>query len=116
MTSFPTILYKTPGPHKKPRGGTYKTTGAADKAEFDALLKQGWFASYEEAAASLLRGGAVTATKIIEAAEAFEDAVDEVSAPTRDELEAKAKELGVSFNARTSDKKLAERIAEALEG
>ena len=110
MTDFPTILYKTPGPHKKPRGGTYKTTGAADKAEFDALLKKGWFPSYEEAAAGKIAG------KIIEAAEAFEDAVDEVSAPTRDELEAKAKELGVSFNARTSDKKLAERIAEALEG
>lgn len=110
MTDFPTILYKTPGPHKKPRGGTYKTTGAADKAEFDELLKKGWFPSYEEAAAGKIAG------KIIEAAEAFEDAVDEVSAPTRDELEAKAKELGASFNARTSDKKLAERIAEALEG
>jgi hypothetical protein len=110
MTAFPTILYKTPGPHKKPRGGTYKTTGAADKAEFDALLKKGWFPSYEEAAAGK------EADKIIDAAEAFEDAIDEVSDPTRDELEAKAKELGVSFNARTSDKKLAERIAEALEG
>lgn len=110
MTDFPTILYKTPGPHKKPRGGSYKTTGAADKAEFNALLKQGWFPSYEEAAAGKAAG------KIIEAAEAFEDAIDEVSAPTREELEAKAKELGVSFNGRTSDKKLAERIAEALEG
>ena len=110
MTDFPTIMYRVPGPHKKPRGGTYKTTGAADKAEFNELLKKGWFSSYEEAAAGKAAG------KIIEAAEAFEDAVDEVSAPTRDELETKAKELGVSFNARTSDKKLAERIAEALEG
>jgi len=108
--SFPTIMYRVPGPHKKPRGGTYAYRGAADKAEFDELLKKGWFPSYEEAAAGK------TAKKIIEAAEAFEDAVDEVSDPTRDELEAKAKELGVSFNARTSDKKLAERIAEALEG
>ena len=110
MTDFPTILYKTPGPHKKPRGGTYKTTGDADQAEFDALLKQGWFPSYEEAVAGKV------AAKIIEAAEAFDDAIDEVSDPTRDELESKAKELGVSFNARTSDKKLAERIAKALEG
>jgi len=110
MTSFPTILYKTPGPHKKPRGGTYAYRGAADQKEFDDLIKKGWFPSYEEAAAGKLAG------KIIAAAEAFEDAVDEVSAPTRDELETKAKELGVSFNARTSDKKLAERIAEALEG
>ena len=106
MTDFPTIMYRVPGPHKKPRGGTYGYRGADDQEAFDALLAKGWFPSYEEAAAG----------KIIEAAEAFEDAVDEVSAPTRDELEAKAKELGVSFNARTSDKKLAERIAEALEG
>ena len=110
MTDFPTIMYRVPGPHKKPRGGTYKTTGAADKAEFDELLKKGWFPSYEEAAAGK------TATKIIEAAAPVEDAIDDESAPTREELETKAKELGISFNARTSDKKLAERIATALEG
>lgn len=110
MTDFPTIMYRTPGPHKKPRGGTYATKGAADKAEFDALIAKGWFPSYEEAAAGK------RAAAIIDAAEAFEDAIDEVSPPTRDELETKAKELGVSFNGRTSDKKLAERIASALEG
>jgi hypothetical protein len=110
MTNFPTIMYRTPGPHKKPRGGTYAYRGAADQAEFDALIAKGWLPSYEEVVAGK------TAAKIIEAAEAFDDSVDEVSDPTRDELETKAKELGVSFNARTSDKKLAERIAEALEG
>ena len=105
MTDFPTILYRTPGPHKKPRGGTYAYCGAADQAEFDALITKGWFPSYEEAAA----GKANVAAKVIE------DPVDEVSGPTREELESKAKELGLSFNARTSDKKLEERIAEALE-
>jgi hypothetical protein len=110
MTNFPTIMYRVPGPHKKPRGGTYAYRGAADQGEFDALISKGWFPSYEDAAAGK------TAGKIIEAAEAFDDSVDEVSDPTREELEAKAKELGVSFNTRTSDKKLAERIAEALEG
>jgi hypothetical protein len=109
MTDFPTILYRTPGPFKKPRGGTYATRPAADKEAFDALIAKGWFASYEEA------NGGKAAKEIIESAESFEDAVDEVSDATRDELEAKAKELNVSFNARTSDKKLAERIATALE-
>jgi hypothetical protein len=109
MTDFPAILYRTPGPFKKPRGGTYATRPAADKEAFDALIAKGWFASYEEA-----KGGKV-AKEIIESAESFEDAVDEVSDATRDELEDKAKELNVSFNARTSDKKLAERIATALE-
>jgi len=102
--SFPTIMYRVPGPHKKPRGGTYAYRGAADQEEFDALISKGWFPSYEEAAAGK------TARKVVE------EPIDDVSGPTRDELEAKAKELGVSFNARTSDKKLAERIAEALEG
>lgn len=110
MTSFPTMVYCVPGNRKRPKGGTYSYRGANDQTEFDALLAKGWFPSYEEAAAGKI------AAEIIDAAEAFEDAVDEVSDPTRDELEIKAKELGVSFNSRTSDKKLAERIAEALEG
>lgn len=107
---FPTIMYRVPGPHKKPRGGTYAYRGAEDKAAFDALIAKGWFPSYEEAVAGKRAG------EIIKAAEAFDDAIDDVSDPTRDELEHKAKELGVSFNGRTSDKKLAERIAKALEG
>ena len=73
------------------------------------MTAAGWFPSYEEAL------GGKRAKKIIASAEAFEDAIDEVSAPTRDELESKARQIGVSFNARTSDKKLAERIAEKLE-
>jgi hypothetical protein len=102
-------MYRVPGPHKKPRGGTYAYRGAADQAEFDELLKKGWFPSYEEALWPQARKEILAIPSVI-------GFVDEVSAPTRDELEAKAKELGVSFNGRTSDKKLAERIAEALEG
>jgi hypothetical protein len=101
MTDFPTIMYRTPGPHPKPRGGTYAYKGAADQAEFDVLLGRGWFPSYEDAVVG----------KIVAAV----SEIDTVSPATRDELEAKAKELGVSFNARTSDKTIAERIASALE-
>lgn len=104
MTDFPTILYRTPGPHKKPRGGSYAYCGAANQEEFDALIAKGWFPSYEEA----LAGKA--APKVVE------QPIDEVSGPTREELETKANELGVSYDGRTSDKKLAERIEEALEG
>jgi hypothetical protein len=102
MIDFPTIMYRTPGPHPKPRGGTYAYKGAADQAEFDTLLGRGWFPSYEDAVVG----------KIVVVAEA---AIDATSPATRNELEAKAKELGVSFNARTSDKTIAERIASALE-
>ena len=105
MTDFPTILYRVPGPFKKPRGGTYATRPAADKEAFDALIAKGWSASYEEAA--------IAEQPLKPKAKAVE--IDEVSGPTREELEIKAKELGVSFNARTSDITLSERITSALE-
>ena len=104
MSLFPTILYRTPGPHKKPRGGTYAYKGAANQEEFDSLIAKGWFPSYEDAVTGKL------SPKVVE------EPIDEVSGPTREELEAKADELGLSYDGRTSDKKLAERIAEALEG
>jgi hypothetical protein len=104
VTDFPTIVYRTPGPFKKPRGGTYAIRPAADKEAFDALIAKGWSASYEEAVS---KPGQKPKTKAVE--------IDEVSGPTREELEIKAKELGVSFNVRTSDITLSERITSALE-
>ena len=104
MTDFPTILYRVPGPHKKPRGLTYAYTGAEDQEQFDALIAKGWSASYQDAA-----------NKLDKKPEAKAVEIDEVSGPTREELELKAKELGVSFNARTSDITLSDRITAALE-
>jgi hypothetical protein len=101
VTDFPTIVYRTPGPFKKPRGGTYAIRPAADKEAFDALIAKGWSASYEGAVGSKPKAKAVE--------------IDEVSGPTREEMEIKAKELGVSFNARTSDITLSDRITAALE-
>ena len=56
MTDFPTIMYRGPGPHKKPRGGTYAYRGADDQEAFDALLAKGWFPSYDEAVAGKVAG------------------------------------------------------------
>jgi hypothetical protein len=106
VTDFPTILYRIPGPHKQPRGLTYAYTGAQDQEQFDALIAKGWSASYEAAASKLDKKPKAKA-KAIE--------IDEVSGPSREELEIKAKELGVSFNARTSDITLSDRITSALE-
>lgn len=104
MTDFPTIVYRTPGPYKKPRGKTYAYRSAADQEAFDALIAKGWSASYEEAVSKLDKKPKAKAVEI-----------DEVSSPSREELEVKAKELGVSFNARTSDITLSDRITSALE-
>lgn len=48
---------------------------------------------------------------------AFDTTIPEDDAPvTRAELEEKATELGIKFDGRTTDAKLAERIEEALKG
>lgn len=89
---FPTIVYRVPGPHYGADGRGFAYLGVADAAEYEAALADGWFATFEEAAG-------------IEAV-APEDT-------GRDALEAEAKALGVSFNWKTSDEVLAERIAAA---
>lgn len=86
-----TILYRCPGKHQRP-GGTYDWIGANSEEEAEELVKQGWFPTLPEA-------------------------IEGISAamPTREELAQKATELGIEFDGRTSDKKLAQRIEEALQ-
>lgn len=47
-------------------------------------------------------------------AEAAQPVPDDNAAPTREELEAKAKELGIKFDGRTRDKKLGQLIEAKL--
>lgn len=104
MSEFPTIVYRVPGRHWGPNGTTYDYRGVDDKAAFDAALASGWHPDMPSA---------LGAKRVIEAAEALEDAIDDVSPATRDELEQRAKALGVPFNKRTADAVLIQRIAEA---
>lgn len=99
--SFPTIVYKCPGIHQCP-GSTYSYKGAADDAELGALLADGWCRTLPDAL-----GG-----KLVE--DAAEEPGDDF-APTREELEAKAEELGIKFDGRTTDAGLLRRIAAELD-
>jgi hypothetical protein len=92
--NFPTIVYRTPGTHHASKG-TYDYKGAADEAEVARALSEGWFRSLPEAMSG-------------------EHEESDDSAPTRDELEAKATELEIKFDGRTTDKALGEKIAAAL--
>lgn len=98
MSDFPKMMFRKGGPYK----GGYSVGNAADAEAFEAMKAAGW---HESKAAAL--GLAVK-----EVAEA-KAAVLDVSDSEREAMEAEAKALGVSFNARTSDKVLAERIAAA---
>lgn len=104
--TFPEMVYRVPGEHRLHGGGTFSYLGVNNEDELDAALADGWRLTLAEAVAGV-EAGAIIAD-VVEAMEA----IDDVSPATRDELEQKARELGIGFNARTTDKVLAQRIAE----
>ena len=102
---FPRLVYKDHGPHQR-AGGSYDHALVESQAEMDAALKAGWFATLPEAIE--------TKPVIALPPPALPPPADD-EPPTRAELEAKAKELGIEFSPNIGDKKLAERIQAALE-
>jgi hypothetical protein len=88
---FPQALYRMPGVEMLDLGG-FTTVLAHNEADREAKFADGFHATQEEAKA------------------AFEGAVQTANAPTREELEQKATELGIGFNGRTTDAKLAAAI------
>ena len=133
MIELPAILYQSPGPHKKPGGGTYRIVGIKTQEELDAKLLAGWFASSAEAIEAA-GDKATTPKRVAEwrlKAKAKKTKkrrpskplgwklpvpvpVIEDAPPTRAELETKAKELGIRFDGRTRDKKLGQLIQDRL--
>lgn len=100
MDQFPMALYRMPGREPHELGGITSML-VHSQAELDAQLADGWFASAPEAKAAF------------DAAQKKPPSDDEP--PTREELETKAAELGLKFDGRTSDKKLRDMIAAAIE-
>lgn len=96
----PRMFYKTPGPHNLD-GGWYEyiIIDESIEGEVNRVLAEGWANTPREADAAV--------------APAPEQA-DDNAPPTRGEMEQKAKELGIKFDGRTSDKTLMQRITEAL--
>ena len=89
---FPRLVYKSAAEHRV----------AGTQEELNLLRKEGWFASVPEA----LDGKHEVVV---------EPVVDEVAQPTRDELEAKAKDLNLKFSKKTTDDELGQLITAALE-
>jgi len=98
---FPRLVYKAEGKYIRPNG-TYDFVDVNDQQELEQKLGEGWFDSLEAA----IEGRAARDTS--------ESAWDDSAPPTREELETKATELGIKFDGRYSDKKIAQMIDEAL--
>lgn len=107
MIQFPTIVYKSPGSRRN-KYGTYDYVGVKTQEEFDRRIADGWHPSQEAAFASLKQPHPPEVTSspapILDAQ------------TTRADLEQKALALGLKFDGRTTDKKLLERIEQALGG
>jgi hypothetical protein len=139
MSVFPVMLYKSPGIYKKPGGGTYTYISVETQEEFDEKTDSGWFESSAEAieaagdkatpAGKPKPKWAIKPVKRkkpakpldwrehvkVEPAPAPEpEPINENAGPTREELEAKATELGIRFDGRTKDKKLGQLIQDRL--
>lgn len=106
MTEFPALVYKAEGNYIRPHG-TYDFTGVNSAEELAQKLKDGWFESLELAVAG--KHAAPERKKAVS-----EPVSDDFAHPTREELETKATELGIKFDGRYSDKKIAQMIDEAL--
>lgn len=100
----PRMVFQFPSTRPDParlQDGAYDTLIVDEEEEgaLDAVVSQGWFLSPTEARA---------------AHEGKQDETVSDAPATREELEAKATELNLKFDGRTSDKKLAAAIDEAL--
>ena len=101
MNDYPTLMFRCPGSHFAPEGLTYDYVGVNSREELLARLNEGWSVTLGEAMA------AVT-TRRDEVAEPRVSINDDPH--TREELEAKATELGIKFDGRTTDAALQRKI------
>jgi len=106
MSDFPRFVYQAKGRFQR-KGGTYDYSWVQTAEELAAKLSEGWFETLD--AAIEARKPAVFAAKPVS-----EPILDDNALPTREELEAKATELGIKFDGRFSDKKIAQLIDEEL--
>jgi N-formylglutamate amidohydrolase len=102
VPDFPTIVYRSPGLHAGEFGKTYESKGVADAGELAAALAAGFHRTLIDAC----RPSQPVAPAEVPADDA---------PPTRAELEQHATELGLKFDGRTTDRRLAALITEAID-
>lgn len=120
---LPRLVYKDGGPHERAHG-TYSYAQVKTADEHAAMLADGWYDNLGDALAPKpvpvfeeLVGLVIVdpAPKQLaeyedESLEAIDVSIDEVSPPTRSEMEAKAKQMNIKAYWKMSDEKLLEKI------
>jgi hypothetical protein len=101
--NYPRNVYKSPGSHSC-QGGSFDLMSVNDEEEHEIAIIDGWFDSIPDA----LEG-----KKTVPVAAPIVVAEDDAP-PTRDEMMAKAKELGIKVDGRWSDERLMSEIEQKL--
>ncbi len=117
---YPCHVYCSPGPYQTTaKAPTWGCKTVNDAAEHNAALCDGWHDSKSAAIEAAKRPAKPHKPDVIGQNQTQSEpapAVEDSAPPTRAEIEAKAAELGLKFDGRTSDKRLLERIEAALKG
>lgn len=110
MDRFPQMLFKAGGLEQF-HGGSFSTLVVQDADALADALSAGWHET-TPAAVEAQRAEQERAAQAAAAPATLEP--DDTKPPTRAELEQKAVELGLDFDGRTTDRRLAEKIAAKL--
>ncbi|MDK6077934.1 hypothetical protein [Massilia varians] len=113
QNEFPRMVYQAGGTEEI-HGGRFATNIVNDQDELDAALAGGWHLTTPEAKAAAEKPDAAGAADA--GAGGADDDKDDDAPPTREELKAKATQLGLTFPGNVSNAKLAEMIDAALAG
>lgn len=112
---FPNLVYKSPGPHYC-RGKKFGYRAVNDSAELQAAIAEGYYPTPELAIAKpddFDWEQYAEESGWIEPEPEVEPPADD-EPPSREELEAKADQLGISYNGNTKDATLMKHIETAL--
>jgi hypothetical protein len=107
MIQFPVFLYQCPGTWSGD-GFTFGARLANDQGEFDAAFAEGWYPTVPQAVEAWRKPVQVSIPP------APVSVPDDDAPPTREELEAKATELGITVHHKHSDSTLMKKIDDAL--
>lgn len=107
---FPNLVYKKGGPHKC-KGGTYDYLAVTNAQDLEKALKNGYVDSLESITHPEDYNARKKAHTKEVSKETNEETVQEVEI-SREELELRAKELGIKFRNSVTDEALAAKIAE----
>lgn len=108
MLEYPRFVFKNEGLIER-AGGTYSQEIVNDEVEHEAAIAAGWYDNLQDAI------DATNETPDVPA-EAYEPEPIEIDEPpTREEIEAQARAMGIKFDGRIGDRKLMALIEKALE-